>query len=230
VDIEMQSGHINATLVSLAAPGSFAAEQYQGLRLKIERLQQARGVRVLAVTSPGVSDGKSVTSINLAGALAHGSGARVLLIDADLRRPAVGTHLGLHDRDGPGLTDAIGDARIGLTQVVRQIDHGNPFDVVLTGPRPASVHELLRSRRFESLLLEARDVYDFVVLDTPPLVPVCDAAVLSRLVDGVLIVVAAHETPRKLLEEALDLIDESKVLGIVFNGDNPSSIGQYDSY
>jgi Mrp family chromosome partitioning ATPase len=59
---------------------------------------------------------------------------------------------------------------------------------------------------------------------------VCDAAVLSRLVDGVLIVVAAHETPRKLLEDALDLIDESKVLGIVFNGDNQSPIGQYDSY
>ena len=86
------------------------------------------------------------------------------------------------------------------------------------------MHELLRSPRFESLLHEARDQYDFVVLDTPPLVPVCDAAVLSRLVDGMLIVVAAHETPRKLLEEALNLIDESKVLGIVFNGDDSSPV------
>ena len=93
----MLSGHIDKTLVSLAAPGSFAAEQYQALRLKIERLQQTRGVRVLAVTSPGVSDGKTMTSINLAGALAHGPGARVLLIDADLRRPERRHPLGLHD-------------------------------------------------------------------------------------------------------------------------------------
>jgi capsular exopolysaccharide synthesis family protein len=228
MEVEMRS-HINKTLVRLAAPGTFAAEQYQGLRLKVERLQQARGVCVLAVTSPGVSDGKTVTSVNLAGALAHGSGARVLLIDADLRRPAVGTHLGLHDLDGLGLVDLIADERIGLKQVVRQVDHAG-FDVVLAGPRPASIQELLRSPRFESLLHEARDQYDFVVLDTPPLIPVSDAAVLSRLVDGMLIVVAAHETPRKLLAESLDLIDESKVLGIVFNGDNQSLVGQYNEY
>ena len=226
----MPSLQIDRTPVSLAAPGSFAAEQYQGLRLKLERLRQARGVRVLAVTSPGVSDGKTVTSINLAGALAHGSNARVLLIDADLRRPSVGTHLGLQAPDAAGLTEALVDESIGLRQVVRQLDHADSLSVVLAGSRPASVHELLRSPRFENLLQEARDLYDFVVMDTPPLVPVCDAALLSRLVDGTLIVVAAHETPRRLLEEALNLIDESKVLGIVFNGDNATPFRQYDAY
>lgn len=228
--LAMPSVQMDRTLVSLASPGSFAAEQYQGLRLKLERLRQARGVRVLAVTSPGVSEGKTVTSINLAGALAHGSSARVLLIDADLRRPSVGTHLGLHDLDAAGLAEALADERIGLGQVVRQIVHTDNLSVVLAGSRPASVHELLRSPRFESLLQEARDRYDFVVLDTPPLLPVCDAAVMSRLVDGMLLVVAAHETPRKLLEEALNLVDESKVLGIVFNGDTASPFRQYDAY
>jgi capsular exopolysaccharide synthesis family protein len=226
----MQLGRINSTLVSLTAPDSFAAEQYQGLRLKVEALKRTRGVSVLAVTSPGVSDGKTVTSINLACALARGSGTRVLLIDADLRRPAVEAHLGLHASTGIGLTEALRDERIGLRQIVRAINHGSSVSVVPAGSSRIHVPELLRSPRFESLLQEARSLYDFVVLDTPPLAPVYDAAVLSRLVDGILIVVAAHETPRKLLEQTMDLVDESKVLGFVFNGDDSTSSRKYDAY
>jgi len=226
----MEPGQMDTALVSLTAPGSYAAEQYQGLRLKIEQLKRSRGISVLAVTSPGVSDGKTVTSINLAGALARGSGARVLLIDADLRRPAVGLHLGLHDVKGAGLAEALGDERIGLPQIVRRINHRSTVNVVLAGSTPDHVPELLRSPRFEGLLQEARSIYDFVVIDTPPLAPVYDAAVLSRLVDGMLIVVAAHETPRKLLEQTLNLVDESKILGIVLNGDTSPLPGQYDAY
>ena len=226
----MQLGRINATLVSLTAPDSFAAEQYQGLRLKVEELKRTRGVSVLAVTSPGISDGKTVTSINLACALARGSSTRVLLIDADLRRPAVESHLGLHAVNGGGLAEALRDERIGLRQIVRAINHGSTVSVVLAGSSRIHVPELLRSPRFESLLQEARCLYDFVVLDTPPLAPVYDAAVVSRLVDGILIVVAAHETPRKLLEQTMDLVDESKVLGFVFNGDDSISSRKYDAY
>ena len=224
------SEHIDNALVSLAAPASFAAEQYRGLRLKIERLQHTRGLRVLAVTSPGVNDGKTVTSINLAAAFALRSGARVLLIDADLRRPAVEKYLGLSQADGTGLAGALGDEHLELRQVVRQIRAASTLSIVPAGETPRAVHELLESPRFESLLQEAREQYDLVIIDTPPLVPVFDAVVLSRLVDGVLIVVAAHETPRKQLEEALNLLDEGKVLGIVFNGDNTALTGRYDKY
>jgi capsular exopolysaccharide synthesis family protein len=225
----MRSSHIDKTPVTLATPGSLAGERYQGLRLRIERLQQTRNVRVIAVTSPGISDGKTVTSINLAGALAHGSGARVLLIDADLRRPSVARHLHLDDAEGRGFAEALADERITLDQIVRRVGDSNTLSVVPAGVPSTSVHVLFRSPRFERLLQEARTAYDFVVLDTPPLVPVIDAAVLSRAVDGMLIVVAADETPRKLLEAALNLMDESKVLGIVFNGDR-SRLGQYYSY
>src|SRR6185369_2479693 len=98
----------------LAPPGTFAAEQYQNLRLKIERLQQARGVRVVAVTSPAMNDGKTLTSINLAAALTRGPATRVLLIDADLRRPSVASQLGLSSDPGPGLAAAIGDGEARL--------------------------------------------------------------------------------------------------------------------
>jgi polysaccharide biosynthesis transport protein len=212
----------------VAPPGTFAAEQYQNLRLKVERLQHARGVRVIAVTSPGTNDGKTLTSINLAAALARGPGARVLLIDADLRRPSVGPRLGLPAE--AGLVGALADGAATLGEIARAVDGMPGLSVVPAGPATHDVHELLRSARFEQLLQDARAAYDFVVLDTPPLVPVCDAAVMSRFVDGVLVVVAAHETTPKQLGEALSLLDESKTLGLVFNGDDRSSASQYDAY
>jgi capsular exopolysaccharide synthesis family protein len=213
----------------LAPPGSFAAEQYQNLRLNVERLQQSRGVRVLAITSPGTNDGKTLTSINLAAALARGPAMRVLLIDADLRRPSVGRQLGLSDGDS-GLAGAIGEGGRALQEIARTVAGVHGLAVIPAGAMPEDVHEVLRSARFEQLLQDARATYDYVVLDTPPLVPVCDAAVMSRLVDGLLVVVAAHETTRKQLGDALNLLDESKTLGVVFNGDTASRAAKYDAY
>ena len=219
----------NRMLVTLASPSSFAAEQYRGLRLKIERLRQTRDLRVVAVTSPGVNDGKSVTSINLAAACAQAAGARVLLIDADLRRPSLGNYLGMGNWEESGLSDALSAGDTTLTQVVRT----TPYDglsIIPAGSRSTSVHELFESPKFDALLHDARQQFDLIVLDTAPLLPVNDALVLSRAVDGLLIVVAANETPRKRLEEALDLVDASKVLGIVFNRDNTRASGQYNEY
>lgn len=224
----MPTAHTDSRLVSLVAPDSFAAEQYQGLRLQLERLRQARDVRVIAVTSPGAGDGKTVTSINLAGALAHGNQARVLLIDADLRRPGVSRLLRLDAAGAPGLADAIDTPQASL-DTVRQTAPNGAFAVVPSGTLRRPSHELLRSPEFERLLKEARQRYDYLVLDTPPLVPVFDSALLARLVDGLLIVVSANRTPRRLLEEGLNLLDASKVLGIVFNGDSRSLSGRYGS-
>jgi capsular exopolysaccharide synthesis family protein len=224
----MPAGSIAKTLVSLTSPASFAAEQYQGLRLKVERLRDTRDVRALAISSPGVGDGKTVTSINLAGALARGPRSRVLLIDADLRRPAIAQHLGI-DVDGPGLADVIFDERVEVKAAIRRPEGVN-FAVIPAGSAAAPVHELLRSPRLEWIIQQARRFFDFVVLDTPPLVPVSDSVLISRSVDGLLVVVAANETPRKLLEESLNLLDASKVLGIVFNGDSRPLFGYYDAY
>ena len=98
-------------LVSLLAPTSFEAEQYRTLRHLIEQLHKAAELQVFAVSSPTASDGKTTTAINLAGALAQSHDARVLLIDADLRVPTVGTNLGLDERPGPGLADTLCEVR-----------------------------------------------------------------------------------------------------------------------
>lgn len=219
---------LNPRLVSLTAPASFAAEQYQGLRLTLERLGQGRGAQIIAVTSPAAGDGKTVTSINLAGTLARGSEGRVLLIDADLRRPAVATQLAM-DGVAKGLTDALTDERTTLEDVTTVLAPYN-LSVVPAGTGHGAVHQMLRSARLERLLAEARARYDFIVLDTPPLLPVFDSALLAKSVDGVLMVVSANQTPRKLLGEALNLLDATKVLGIVFNRDVRPLFGYYDSY
>src|SRR5437870_10136651 len=113
----MKHTQFDQHLVSLIAPASFAAEQYQALRLKIERIRQNRELRIIAVTSPAAADGKTVTSINLAGALARGSHARVLLIDADLRRPALADELHLAAAK-IGFADLIDSADVDLGEAV----------------------------------------------------------------------------------------------------------------
>ena len=225
----MANQRFDSHLVSLTNPNSFAAEQYQGLRLTLERLARSRGAQVVAVSSPAAGEGKTVTAINLAGALARGSDARVLLIDADLRRPSVSTNLGLEDGQTNGLADIIANEKLELSAGAREIEGVNLAVVPAGTPHPA-IHKILRSPRLEHLLTEARKQFDFIVVDTPPLLPVFDSALLARVADGLLLVVAANQTPRKLLGEALNLVDPSKVMGIVFNRDDRPLFGYYDEY
>ena len=225
----MAHTQLDPLLVALTSPGRFAAEQYQGLRLTIERLRRGRTLQVIAVTSPAAGEGKTLTAINLAGALARGGDdARVLLIDADLRRPAVARQLAIDD-DAKGLTEVVENAAATIDSVTQKLKPYN-LSVITAGFRSAAVHHILRSPRLEVVLAQARQRYDFVVLDTPPLLPVFDSALLANTVDGVLIVVAANQTPRKLLGEALNLLDPAKVLGIVFNRDAKPMFGYYDAY
>lgn len=215
-------------LVSLTAPASFAAEQYQGLRLTVERLARARDVKAIAVSSPAAGDGKTVTAINLAAALARGSDDRVLLVDADLRRPSVARLLAIPG-GGLGLADALGGGR-SVADVVRTVDGCALLDVIPAGTPSAGISEILRSARLDAFLREVRQRYAYIVFDTPPLLPVFDAALIAKSVDGVLMVLTANRTPRKLLGEALNMLDASKVLGIVFNRDAHPLFGYYDVY
>lgn len=226
-----QSERVADQVVSLRAPTSFEADQYRTLRHAVERLHRDAGLQVVGITSPRSGDGKSITAVNLAAALAQSHDARVLIVDADLRGPSVAEYLGLGRVISPGLADAIEDATCDLTQVVRFL-HGFNLAVLPAGAPQASPYELLNSPRLETLLTEARRRYDFVLIDTPPLLPFPDCRVLTRFVDGFLVIVAAHRTPRKLVNEALSLIDRSKLSGVVFNGDDqPVSSGYgYSEY
>jgi len=223
-----RSHRVGAHLVSLLDPRSFEAEQYRMLRHVVETLRKGAILHVVAVTSPGAGDGKTTTAINLAGALAQSADARVLLVDLDIRRPAVARQLRLSGARR-SLVDALRDPGLTLEDTVEHLAHFNLS--VLPASRPAvEPYELLKSPRLEALLDEARRRYEYVVLDTPPFVPVPDGRIIAKYVDGFLIVVKAHRTPRGALAQTLDLVDPAKVTGLVFNGDNTRRSGYYDAY
>jgi capsular exopolysaccharide synthesis family protein len=204
-------------LVSLVAPSSLEAEQYRALRHVVEQKRRAENMSVIAISSPGGGDGKTTTAINLAGALAQAPDARVLLIEADLRRPSIGPLLGMADPNALGLVHAILDPGLSLADIVQPLPTFN-LGVVVAGQTPPSPYEVLKSPRVAELLDEARRDYDFVILDTAPLVPVQDYRVIARLVDGMVLVVAAHRTPRPMLEAAFEILDPARMIGLVFNG------------
>jgi capsular exopolysaccharide synthesis family protein len=217
-------------LVSLVSPTSMEADQYRVLRDFVDQRRKTGSFAVVAVTSPGIGDGKTTTAINLAGAIAQDATARVLLIDADLRNGSIAARLGLERHDGIGLTDAILDPTIALERVVRRVPSFN-LTVVDTGrTSSAPPYEILRLPRLGELLDESRRRYDQVILDVPPATPFTDCRAIGRWVDGFLVVVAANKTPRKLFEDALNSLDPALVAALVFNGDGHVNAAHYYYY
>ena len=223
------TGAVDDHLVSLVAPASLEAEQYRALRHVVEQKRRTDNMSVIAISSPGGGDGKTTTAINLAGALAQAPDARVLLVEADLRRPSISSLLGLGDPDAPGLVQAILDPGLSLAHIVQPLSMFN-LSVVVAGQTPPSPYEVLKSPRLGELLDEARRDYDYVILDTAPLVPVQDYRVIARLVDGMVLVVAAHRTPRPMLAAAFEILDPARMIGVVFNGYDPLLSGRRSGY
>lgn len=221
-----RSQTVDDHLVSLIDPTAFQAEQYRALRHMLERMHGSK--TMLAFTSPVDADGKTTTAINLAGALAHAPEARILVGDLDLRDPSVADLLGLGGRR-LGLVDAILDPTLTLAEVTYRHPQF-PLWILPAGRSLAIPYELLKSPRLNELLREARHQFHYVILDTPPLIPVPDSRLIGDFVDGVLMVVAAHRTPRRLLEESLNLLDPDRLLGIVFNRDDQPLSGYHRYY
>ena len=206
-----------AHLVSLVAPASFEAEQYRILRHAIERRHTDGVATTTAVTSPNGGEGKTTTAINLAGALAQAADQRVLLVDADLRRPGVVAQLRMAST-APGLAEAVADAARPLEELCQPVPGFNLW-VLPAGHAVMAPYEILRSSRVAELLAEARSRYDYVIIDTPPVIPCPDYRLLEPFIDGVILVVAADKTAREMMDAALDLLDRPKTLGVIFNGE-----------
>jgi capsular exopolysaccharide synthesis family protein len=218
---------IDKLLVSFSEPRSFEAEQYQRLRQQIERLSATRQLKVIAVTSAVVGDGKTFTALNLAGALAQRKNRKVLVIDADLRRPSVMPRLGLQVDEG--LATALQSTNGAYQGLIRPIE-GTTVSVLPGEMAQSSTYELLTSSKFAEIIKDARNKYDYVVVDTPPVLPMPDSGLLRDVVDGYLLVVSARSTPRKLVGEALNQLEPSSVIGLVYNRDDRPIFGFYRSH
>lgn len=210
-------------LVSLKRLNAPEASLYHRLRHVVEGFKSGSRGNVIGITSPHAGEGKTFTAINLAAALAQDSKSRVLLVDLDLRQSAAGVkeYLGIRKFDTPGLVDWITDVKLNWETAAHFIPDYNLY-LMPRGRGAESPYELLTSPRFEELLQEARKRYDYIILDTAAVLPVPDSQLISALIDGFMVVVAAKITSQKLLGDALNLLVPDKVLGLIYNKCSPA--------
>ena len=212
-------------LVTLADPNSPGAEMFRVLSTRLAHMQNKRPLRKLLITSSEGDEGKSVVSANLALVLAKRAGERTLLIEADLRRPssaALFTSSPLK-----GIAEWV-EGKLDLEDILCQIS-GLPLWFLPAGRPVDEPHPLLESERFAELLQTLSVAFDWVVIDATPMLPMADATSLSRLSDGVLVVVREGHTRRKVLNKALETIEPGKLLGMVLNEASMLQVG-YDRY
>lgn len=229
-DLLSLASDLDRNLFVFARPRSTVAECLRSIRANIVFRTPGKTVRTLLITSAAPREGKSFTSSNLSAIIAM-SGSRVLLIDADLRRPALHKRFGLTNEFG--LCNAFSED-VPLPQLV-QHTHIQGLDVVVAGPPPPNPGELLNAARMESILKDLVG-YDFIIIDSPPVNVVADPLVLSGVADGVLLVVEANRTSRAMVRQAGSRLGEGKarVLGAIVNKLNIKSAGYgynyYDTY
>ena len=215
-------------LVSQTAPSSPAAEAYRTLRTSISFAGLDRPMQVIQVTSPAAADGKTTTSANLAVALAN-AGKRVILVSADLRRPRIHEFFGLKNK--VGFTSVLlGEANI--ADVCQPVPDQPRIMLVASGPVPPNPSELLASPRTDNVIQAMRERADVVLLDCPPVLPVTDAAVLGRKVDGSLLVVTAETTTRKQIVRTVEILRQvgTPLVGTVLNGISVEGAYGYSYY
>ena len=217
------NGRVELTVLN--RPGSSLAESFRTLRTSILLSCAPRPPRAILVTSPQPSEGKTCTSLNLAIALAQ-RGARVLIMDSDLRRPGIATPLGLSDQRG--LSGLLTGAD-GIDQVLFQPQNIPNLWAIPGGPRPPNPAELLSSSTMEELLQRLRKMFDHIVLDSPPVLMVTDATILSTLVDGVVVVAQPGLTTRGALVRAYKTLQASgaRILGVALNRIDSRTDGGY---
>jgi capsular exopolysaccharide synthesis family protein len=216
-------------LVVLKQPTSSLAESFRTLRTSILLSTAPRPPQALLVTSAHPREGKTCTSLNLALGLAQ-RGVPVVLVDADLRRPGVGRALALSE-NGEGLSSLLSGAH-GLDEVLRQFDAVPNLWVLPAGLRPPNPADLLSSPTMEKVLHELRQRFEHVVLDSPPLLLMTDATILSTLVDGVVLVVEGGVTARGALVRAHKILESAggRILGTVVNKFDSTRDGYYGYY
>jgi capsular exopolysaccharide synthesis family protein len=222
------TARLDRRLVTATAPQSLAAEQYRLLRTRVRRAENGRSVRSILVTSPSKGDGKSLTAANLALAMSQESHQRVLLVDADFRRPSIGRLFGLSE--SPGLADVLLGAA-DLDDALKNLSE-HRLTVLPAGTVPTHPAELLGSTAMRRVLDALRGRFDRILIDMPPLAPVADVHVVAPMADGLLMIVRAGVTGKPDIERALTGLDPAKVLGLVLNdaGESKPARSQYEGY
>lgn len=217
----------HAELVTRTVPKGATAEAYRTIRTNIQFIAREDNFKVLAITSPGLGEGKTTTTANLAVALAQ-TGKRVLAVSCDLRKPRLHRFFELHNR--VGLANILtGEAALADVAQRCGID---TLRVIASGPIPPNPAELLQSEEMDELLEQFRKAAHFVVIDTAPILAVSDALILAPKSDGVILVADPSVTSRAALSHVRDQLEQigGNVIGGIFNNFDPATARYYPSY
>jgi len=195
----VENTKVDEHIVSFHDPSSPIGEQYKIIRTNIQSLRATRDCRVFLLTSSINNEGKTVTSINLAMAMANDlNNKSILLLDADMRKGKVSRYLGIGRT--PGLSDLLKkDVEPDITFVNPAIDN---LTIIPAGRMPRNPAELLGSRKMVTLLEQLKQRFDYIFIDSPPVLPLSDPCIIAPLADGVIVVVQAGRTQRELITDA----------------------------
>jgi len=222
--------HSQVALAMLRHPRSAVAEAFRSIRTALSFAVAAQDVEHILVTSASPSEGKTLVAVNIGAAIAQ-TGKNVLLVDADMRKPAV--HKIFEADQTPGLTNLlVGEGAARLEDVVRDSEVPN-LHYICCGAIPPNPAELIGCDRMKALLAKMAGTYDCVIIDTPPVVNVTDATVLCSAAQGVVLVIRSFRTQRELARRAVEVLGESgaRFLGVVLNNvDIPRGAYGYDGY
>ncbi len=218
-----------SSLITLTNPSSHITESYKLLRTNLNFANFQNKYQVIIFTSGNKEEGKTITVCNLAITLAQ-SGKKVLLIDADLRLSRVSKIFDI-DENKPGLSDMLVEG-LTLDSVLNKVNNLEKFDILTAGSRQVSPTELLNSDAFEKMILSCRKEYDTILIDTPPVLSFADANIVSKVADGMILVVAAHQTKKSMIVEAKKNIDKvgGVLLGVVLTKVKNKKTAHYYGY
>lgn len=199
-------------LVFMTEPGSLPAEKFRFLGVRLRQMRQHRALKKVLITSTIPQEGKSLVSANLAGVLARRK-EKVLLLEGDLRRPVLAEQFGLGRL--AGLTQWL-QANLQAPSNIYRLASPNVW-LMPAGDPAENPLELIQSGRFGHLMMQLTSLFDWIIIDSPPLLPLADSTVFARLVDGILLVVREGITERAPLQKASEVLQKSDLLGVVLN-------------
>jgi len=211
----IEDGNKEFEFIVAKKPDASASEAYRALRTRIKFSKiDKESLKVILLTSSTSQEGKTTTSINLAGSFAQAN-FKTILIDADLRKPRI--HSIFKEQRYPGLTDYF-FGQVTYKDIIRSTSINNLF-YISAGTIPPNPSEILGSTQMESFLEKLKNEYDYIIIDSPPLIAVTDSEVLTQLVDGTILVVSANSTEVELMDRSIEILKRDKVtfLGVVLN-------------
>ena len=200
-------------LVAAAQPWSLGAEKFRFLALRLRQLQQHGCLQKLLITSTVPEEGKSFVSANLALTLARKREQRVLLVEGDLRRPVLAANLGIGNHTG------LSECLLGMRRLSSAVHYIEDLKLwfLPAGHPPEDPVEAMQSGQLMKSLDALRPSFDWIVIDSPPLLPLADTSVWSRVVDGTLIITRQGRTKKRELQRGIEMLDKSSILGVVIN-------------